>query len=689
MVTGGAAGIELQMADDTTLMGHMQLEPFEPDSGSWTEWEERLQFFLESNGITSESRKKATFLTVCGKQTYSLIRSLISPRKPAEVSFDDLISTVKEHQNLTPLVLVSRFKFGSCSRRGDQAVADYVAALRKASEHCRFESTLEDRLLEQLVIGVGDERMQRRLLSEKNLDFSSAVRICLALESSTKDAHLMSSAGERAEAVQAVNVASRITSTDRRCWRCSGNNHRAEICRFRNSKCYNCGCIGHVSRACPKPRRRTGGRDKPSAGPGSSRQRATNAVNSTDQEDWDSWADDTDAVQRVEDGNNAEPANVNKVSSPPFRCNVYFQRTLVGMEIDTGSCKTLIGEDTYKSLRIRPKLKPSTRMLRTYTGNVIPVLGEFRTSVSYKGQRYDKLKVVVIQGTRTNLLGRDWLKLIKLDWTEVCAVDSVSLENLKKKYSHVFEPGLGELKNVKLRLDIDRTVQPKFFRARSLPYAFKEQVEKQLQKDIEAGVLEPVANSSWAAPLVPVIKKDGTIRVCANFKLTANRAVKLDTYPLPRTQDIFAQLSGGQIFSTLDLAQAYNQVIVHEESREVLTVNTSKGLMRFSRLPFGLNSAVSLFQREIEKVLHGVPGAVAYLDDILISSRTIEEHLKTLDDVLARLQEAGLKVRPAKCKFLVSSVEYLGHIIDKDGIRPTAAKVRASNLYRYLRMFGS
>ena len=134
MVTGGAAGIELQMADDTTLMGHMQLEPFEPDSGSWTEWEERLQFFLESNGITSESRKKATFLTVCGKQTYSLIRSLISPRKPTEVSFDDLISTVKEHQDLTPSVLVSRFKFGSCSRRRDQAVADYVAALRKASE---------------------------------------------------------------------------------------------------------------------------------------------------------------------------------------------------------------------------------------------------------------------------------------------------------------------------------------------------------------------------------------------------------------------------------------------------------------------------------------------------------------------------------------------------------------------------
>ena len=72
-------------------------------------------------------------------------------------------------------------------------------------------------------------------------------------------------------------------------------------------------------------------------------------------------------------------------------------------------------------------------MLRTYTGKLIPVLGEFRTSVSYKGERYDKLKVVATQGIRTNLLGRDWLKLIKLDWTEVWAVDRVSLENLKKE----------------------------------------------------------------------------------------------------------------------------------------------------------------------------------------------------------------------------------------------------------------
>ena len=544
--------------------------------------------------------------------------------------------------------------------------------------HCSFENALEDRLLEQLVIGVGDERMQRRLLSEKTLDFSNAVRICLALETSAKDAHLLSSNGERAEAVQAVRAGSSGMSAGRVCWRCSGANHSADVCRFRNSKCYNCSGMGHVSKACPKPRRRPAGRGRLPVVHGGSRQRVTNAVDASDQVDWDSWVEDeADPVQQVASGGPEPPNNINQVSSPPLRCNVRFQRTQVGMEIDTGSCNTLIGEDTYRSLLIRPKLRPSGIRLRTYTGDNIPVLGEFRTSVSYKNQSHDKLKVVVVQGSRTNLLGRDWLKQIKLDWKEVHAVVNDSVEELKQKYSKVFEPGLGELKNVQLRLDIDRSVQPRFFRARSLPYAFKEKVEEQLQRDIDAGVLEPVTHSSWAAPLVPVLKKDGTVRVCANFKLTANRAVKLDTYPLPRAQDIFAGLSGGQIFSTLDLAQAYNQLVVHEDSRDVLTVNTPKGLLRYSRLPFGINSAVSLFQREIEHVLRGIPGVVAYLDDILVSSRTTEEHLQTLDVVLARLREAGLKVRPAKCRFLVSSVEYLGHIIDRNGIRPTPAKVRA------------
>ena len=331
--------------DGTAAAGHLQLEPFEPASGSWTEWEERLQFFLESSGITSDSRKRATFLTVCGKQTYSLVRSLVSPSKPGEVSFKELLEKIKEHQDPKPSVLVSRFKFGTCNRRPGQAVADYVAALRKASEHCCFEDTLDDRLLEQLVIGVGDERMQRRLLSEKSLDFSNAVRICLALETSAKDAHLMSHNGERAEPVHAVSASSRREQQAHpQCWRCTGDNHSADVCRFRNSKCYNCHGLGHVSKACPKPRRTGAGRGRPPAGRGRGRRQVTNAVSASDTKDWDNWPDeDAGNVQQVAATSSDSPqsASVLQVSPPPLRCSVYFQRTQVDMEIDRSAQVTL------------------------------------------------------------------------------------------------------------------------------------------------------------------------------------------------------------------------------------------------------------------------------------------------------------------------------------------------------------
>ena len=152
-----------------------------------------------------------------------------------DVSFENLIRAGKAHQEPTRSVIVSRLKFGSCSRRAGQIIADYVAVLRKASEHCCFEATLEDRLLEQVVIGVADKRMQMSLLSEKSLYFNNAVRICLALETSAKDVHLMSGNGERAETtVQAVKSESGEMPPDRRCWRCTGTRHNADACRFRN-----------------------------------------------------------------------------------------------------------------------------------------------------------------------------------------------------------------------------------------------------------------------------------------------------------------------------------------------------------------------------------------------------------------------------------------------------------------------
>ena len=193
----------------------------------------------------------------------------------------------------------------------------------------------------------------------------------------------------------------------------------------------------------------------------------------------------------------------------------------------------------------------------------------------------------------------------------------------------------------------------------------------------QTGIIEPIKHSDWAAPIVPVVKKDGSVRIFGDYRLTVNRAAKPDTYPLPRVDDIFASLSGGKTFSKLDLANAYQQVPLDSQSKQLVAINTHKGLYCYNRLPFGISVAPSIFQRTMENVLQGIPNTCIYLDDVLVTGKTPESHLANLEEVLSKLHTAGLCLKRSKCSFMMSSVEYLGHRISAKGIQPTEDKVRA------------
>ena len=151
----------------------------------------------------------------------------------------------------------------------------------------------------------------------------------------------------------------------------------------------------------------------------------------------------------------------------------------------------------------------------------------------------------------------------------------------------------------------------------------------------------------------------------------------MDTYPLPRVEELFSALSGGKKFSKLDMSQAYLQLELENDSKQYVTVSTLKGLFQYNRLPFGVSSAPSIFQRYMETLLQGCKGVFVYLDDILVTGGTAEEHMKNLSCVLSKLDLAGARLNKAKCSFMVSQIEYLGHVIDKDGLHLTEEKIQA------------
>ena len=278
-------------------------------------------------------------------------------------------------------------------------------------------------------------------------------------------------------------------------------------------------------------------------------------------------------------------------------------------------------------------------------------------------------------GSGPSLLGRDWLSHVQLDWTQIDQVYNASLHSVLSRYPGVFQQGLGTLKGFKAKIYVEPDTLPRFNPACSVPYALRDKVEKELQRLQEEGTIEPVEFAEWAAPIVPVLKWDrNTVSICGDFSVTVN---PVSRYPIPKVEDLFARLSKGKHFSKLDLSQAYQQVPLEEDSKKYVVINTHRGLFRYTRLPYGISSAPGIFQRVIESILQGIDGVVVYLDDILITGASKEAHLKTLEEVFSRLDRAGLRVKKSKCEFMKSSVTYLGHRIDADGLYPLPDGVRA------------
>ena len=137
---------------------------------------------------------------------------------------------------------------------------------------------------------------------------------------------------------------------------------------------------------------------------------------------------------------------------------------------------------------------------------------------------------------------------------------------------------------------------------------------------------------------------------------------------------LFATLSGGKSFTTLDLSQAYQQLELDEASKPYLAISTHRGLYQYTRLPYGVASTPAQFQKVMDTILQGIPGVLCYIDDILITGSSDSEHLQ---NVLKRLKQRGVRVKKQKCKYMAASVEYLGHCIDSEGLHATEGKLQA------------
>ena len=638
----------------TALIG--SINPFESNTETWTSYQERLEQYFIVNDIAAEKRV-AGLLTLLGERTYCLLRSLTSPAKPSEKTYKELCDLLSTHLSPKPLIIAERFRFHKRNQATGECIKDYVATLRKLAEFCNFGDNLNDTLRDRFVCGLREETTQRKLLSTVDLTFAKAIEIATAMETATKDAAELQSSAATGSVHRIANrkhtktrpppkrETVQVTSKPN-CIHCGKNNHVSQKCRLKNAVCHFCKTKGHIQKICLKMKH-------------------VNAMNTTDN-------DNVLIINSVNRGDN-------KITVSPEIDGHIFR-----MEVDTGSAVTLMSEIDFRKRFGNVPLDPAKSVLKTYSGEIIKQVGTKVVTVKYNGQS-TQLRLCVVQGTGPMLFGRDWLTAIKLDWQRIVPVNVIErdivkdrLNTILKNNAIVFDEGIGKVKDIKARLTLKEDASPRFLKARTVPYSMKPKIERELDSLERQGIISKINTSRWATPIVPVLKSNGQdVRICGDFKVTVNQALKVDKYPLPRIEDIFANLSHGQKYSKLDLRQAYLQLEVDDDSKELLTINTHQGLYRYNRCVYGISSLPAIWQRTIDQILQGIPGVQCILDDMIVTGDSDQSHLDNLEKVLCRLNEFGLKLNKDKCVFFEDRVTYCGHEIDKDGLWKCNDKVQA------------
>ena len=213
------------------------------------------------------------------------------------------------------------------------------------------------------------------------------------------------------------------------------------------------------------------------------------------------------------------------------------------------------------------------------------MLGSLEIEVTYKAQE-NILPLLVVASTDPSLLGQDWMLSICLDWKELNpklnlyslqSAHKSALQSMLDHHAQIFEDELSKVKGVTAKIFICPKATPRFYKPCSVPYDLKSKVDQELESLETAGVIRPVQFAEWAAPIVPILKRGGSIRMCGDYKITVN---------------IFASLTGGKSFSKLDMAHAYQQIPLEESSKKLVVINTQK--VFFSTIDFLLVSHLHL-----------------------------------------------------------------------------------------------
>ncbi|GFS67515.1 retrovirus-related Pol polyprotein from transposon 17.6 [Trichonephila clavipes] len=240
-----------------------------------------------------------------------------------------------------------------------------------------------------------------------------------------------------------------------------------------------------------------------------------------------------------------------------------------------------------------------------------------------------------------------------------------------------YEPKKTEMTNVSMRIILKDDI-PVYQPARRLSFSENQDVNKQIDEWLEQGIVRP-SSSEYASTIVLVKKKDGTTRLCVDYRRLNRKLVK-DRFPLPLIEDVLDRLQGAKVYTTLDLKNGFFHVDVNEDCKHLTSFVVPDGQFEFNKVPFGLSTSPSEFQRYVYSIFRELMRkgiVIIYMDDLVIPATDEKEGSEKLREVLEVASKYGLEMKFKKCQFLRRKVEFFGHVVENGTIRPSIAKTIA------------
>ena len=597
---------------------------------AWPQWKQRYQRYAQVAKMDKEEKavQISTMIYCMGPEAEQIFSNFTFANATDKEDPKKVIEKFDQHFIPQRNIIFERARFNLRSQEPGESVEAYIRVLYNLIEHCDYKDYKEEFLRDRLVIGLLDKDTSQLLQMERELTLQKAIETCRHREL-VKTQNVQAEASSSADVVDKGNKGKYFKEkrSDKKCNRCGYNTNRAHAsgkCPAQGERCRLCNKVGHFKNCC------------------------FSAKNET-------------TTESVQNEGSLSLGAASTSNDQPWYEVLKVNNMLLKFKLDSGADVSVISEKEYKQMKYKPKLKTASITLNG-VGGKIDICGYFDAKIEQSDRSHNE-KIYVVRHHTVNLLSRSAcveLSLIK------------RLENVS-----VFQ-GLGLMNCDPLKIVLKDNVTPyNLTTPRRVSEPLKPKVEAEIKRMVQEGVIVPVdKETDWCSPLVPVMKPNGNVRLCVDFK-KLNKAIKRPRFILPTPDGIYSKLKGSKIFTTLDATSGYWQMPLDKDSSELTTFITDSGRYRFTRLPFGISLASEVYQREMSKILRDLSGCEVYQDDIVVHAKSMEEHDSRLNAILERIEKAGIKLNKEKCKFRQSSVTFLGHVIDENGVHASPDKVKA------------